>query len=112
MYVTYANRSSLLKSLVSKVPNGETLAFAGGTDHPCNSLFVPLHRIRVMDLNENNFKDATWIIGTEEGINQRVYKSLESLDSLGYKVVTTQIIADKVVIGPEKWYLIHRDFKK
>ena len=109
VYSTYADRSNLLSSLVRIVPGGETLSFAGGTDHPCNSLFTPFHRIKVADLNEYNFGESTWIIGTEYGINQRIRMSLADLNNMGYEVVATELITDKVVIGPEQWFLLYRN---
>ena len=108
VYATYSNRNHLLAPLADLIPDGDTAAFAGGTDHPSSALFQPLHRIRVLDLNSSNIDNAEWIVGTEDGIKQRLSLSLPECRQLGYELVASMSITDKVVVGPENWHLLHK----
>lgn len=106
VYAVYAHRNMLLAPFARRIPDGATVGFAGGTDHPASALFLPLGRIRVIDLNENNLDHAQWIVGTEGGIQQRIGAPSEKLK--GFVHVYEKSMIDKVVMGPETWHLYQR----
>ena len=109
VYLSYAIRSDLLAPFRARIPQGETVAFAGN-DHPSTALFKPYGgNSRVTDLIPGNTEAIQWIVGTPESIELRVGMSLAEWEAKsGFTKVYEEALVSRATTGPDQWLLYRK----
>jgi hypothetical protein len=108
VYSVYAGRHDLLASIRDVLPAGASVGYAGSGDRSPYSLFKPLGRLKISELNPTIDAHANWIVGTREGVERRMGIPLEEWEQGRFFSVFETEIVDKVSAGPETWQVWRR----
>ncbi|MCX8497502.1 MAG: hypothetical protein ORN51_15075 [Akkermansiaceae bacterium] len=109
VYEAYQNRATILMPLQQRIPQGETIGFAGEGDHSALGLFKPYGSRKVIHLTPRSEDHLNWIIGTTEGLEAHLKITLAEWKSKNQfeKIEEVQIVS-KASGGPETWFIYKR----
>jgi hypothetical protein len=109
VYSSYGERSQILAPLAAIIPSGAKVGFAGSGNHSAVALFKPYFSRRVVNLSPRSESGVDWVVGTPEGLEQRMGASLTEWESSGAFVKVREMsLTSLVATGPETWLVYRR----
>lgn len=105
----YAGRGNILSPLAQRVPNGQTIGFAGEMDHSPLALFRPFRSRRVIEITPESIQQVDWIVATPRGIKNRLGCSAEEwMRRDGFELKSELPLVSKASVGAENWQIYRR----